>query len=230
MKYLLTFFEGILAFISPCMLPMVPILIAYLVGENNDNKKKLISNILLFILGFTIVFTLLGLFAGTFGRFVGKYLMYINVVFGILLIIMGLNYAQIISIRILNKSSNIIINEKNNSKKDKKYKNEYIHSIIFGIFFALTWSPCLGTYLTLALTKASNTKNAVSGALMLSIYSLGIGLPFLFAGLFMSKLKNTFSYIKKNYNIIIKISGILLIIMGIYIEMKSLINIWRYAE
>lgn len=222
MEYILTFFEGILAFISPCMLPMVPIFIVYLVGENSNDRKKLIANILLFILGFSIIFTLLGVFAGTFGRFAGKYLTYINMVFGIVLIIMGLNYAQIISVKILNKSGNIIM--KNDGKKEGL---EYVQSFLFGIFFALTWSPCLGTYLTLALTKASNTQNAVSGALMLIMYSLGIGLPFLFTGLFISKLKNTFDYIKKNYDIIIKISGILLIIMGIYMEITSLISIWR---
>ena len=113
MEFLLTFLEGIASFISPCLLPMLPIYISYFMGEEENNKKKAIINSVGFVLGFTIVFLLLSIFASTIGYFIGGYTKYIKVAFGIIIIILGLNYMEVFKLKFLNKTKGIKINSKN---------------------------------------------------------------------------------------------------------------------
>ena len=206
MEYLITFIEGFASFISPCVLPVIPIYISYFAGEK-DSFKKSIINALGFVLGFSLIFILLGVFASTFGAFIHKYSDYMNIIFGIFLVLIGLNYVGVIFIKFLNKSGGV-----------SKLKSElnFIKATLFGIIFSLSWTPCVGAFLSSALILASNFSSLFKGALLLFLYSLGLAIPFIITTLFLEKLKNTFEFIKKHYNIINKVCGSLLIIFGLW--------------
>lgn len=215
MEYLITFIEGIASFISPCILPVIPIYISYFATESKSMKKSIINS-LGFVCGFSIIFILLGVFAGTFGKFVHEYTDYINIIFGIFLIIIGLNYIGVLFIKFLNKTKGT-----NQEKKNLTF----ITSVLFGIIFSLSWTPCVGAFLSSALILASTTGSVLKGATLLLIYSLGLAIPFIVTTLFLEKMKSTFDFIKKHYNIINKISGSILILSGIWYTITGIIGI-----
>ena len=107
MEYLLTFVEGFASFISPCLLPMIPIYISYFIGEEEDDKKRAITNSIGFVLGFTIVFLVLSIFASTLGHLVSGYMKYIKIAFGIIIMLLGLNYMEVFKLPFLNNSKGI---------------------------------------------------------------------------------------------------------------------------
>lgn len=134
---------------------------------------------------------------------------YLNIAFGILVALMGLNYLEILKIDVLNKEYKFEVDGKNNTLTRLK-------ALSFGVFFALTWSPCSGAYLAFAMNSALNSSTVLEGGLMLFVYSMGITIPIIIATIFIDKLKNTFKIIKKKYEIINRISGIIMILMGLY--------------
>ncbi len=211
MNYILLFLEGIITFISPCILPMIPIYVSYFAGGDIDNKnyknRALISSIA-FVAGFTFVFTLLGVAAGTVGVIFNKYMREINIVSGTIMVIFGLNYLGIINIGLLNKSFKM-----DNPTGNKK--SSIMSAILFGMIFGIGWTPCVGPFLGSALMIASNSTNVFMGASMLLTYSLGLGIPFVLSALLIDSLKTTFDFIKRNYKTINRISGVFLIIIGI---------------
>lgn len=212
MDYIIVFLEGIITFISPCILPMIPIYITYFMGGIDDTdelstSKNALINSLGFVLGFTIIFVLLGAAAGSFGSFVFGHTVLFNIISGLLMIILGLNYIDIINIKFLKMNHKL-------SYKVDSFK--FGKSVIFGMIFSIGWSPCVGAFLGSALMLAANTKTMLHGSLMLFVYSLGLGIPFVLSSLLIDNLKNTFSFIKKNYKIINNFSGIFLIIVGIF--------------
>ena len=215
MEYLITFIEGIASFISPCILPVIPIYISYFATESKSMKKSIINS-LGFVCGFSIIFILLGVFAGTFGKFVHEYTDYINIIFGIFLIIIGLNYIGVLFIKFLNKTKGT-----NQEKKNLTF----ITSVLFGIIFSLSWTACVGAFLSSALILASTTGSVLKGATLLLIYSLGLAIPFIVTTLFLEKMKSTFDFIKKHYNIINKISGSILILSGVWYTITGIIGI-----
>ena len=207
MDYIFTFLEGIASFISPCLLPMLPIYISYFIGEDDKKTTKAVLNSIGFVLGFTIVFLILSIFASQLGRFVSRYINYIKIVFGIIIILLGLNYMEIFKIKILNKSKGIKANTKDLN---------FIKAIIFGIIFSISWTPCIGTFLSSALLLIAKQQDILKGILLMIVYSIGLGIPFILSVVLIEKLKEMFNFIKNNYGIIKKISGTVLIIMGIY--------------
>lgn len=207
MEYLIVFIEGIITFISPCILPMLPIYISYFAGDIEEGKKgKTIINSIGFVIGFTIIFTLLGALAGTFGMFIKKYQTIFNIIGGSILIIFGLNYMGILSIGFIEKTKKIQVDI-------KSFK--FLSTIVFGMIFAIGWTPCVGTFLGSALMIAASSSGVLKGTIMLLIYSLGLGIPFIIAALIMDELKNSMKFIKENYKLINRISGVFLIIVGI---------------
>ena len=208
MDYLLTFIEGIASFISPCLLPMVPIYISYFIGED-DNKRgsKAILNSIGFVLGFTTVFLILSIFASQLGSVLNNNIRYIKIFFGIVIILFGLNYMDLLKIKFLNKSNIKNIDTKNFN---------FFKAMIFGILFSISWTPCIGTFLSSALLLIAKEQDILKGIIMMLLYSIGLGIPFIVSAILIEKLKNVFDFIKKHYNIIKKISGVILIIAGIY--------------
>lgn len=206
MEYIITFIEGIASFISPCILPIIPVYISYF-ATNNKSSKRQVINSLGFVSGFSIIFILLGIFAGTFGTLVHKYSNYINIILGLFLIIIGLNYAGIIFLKMLNKTKEI--NQKENNLT-------FITSILFGVIFSLSWTPCVGAFLSSALILAGQAGSVIKGGLLLLLYSLGLAIPFIITTIFMERIKGTFNFIKRHYNIINKLAGSILILSGLY--------------
>lgn len=207
MDYLLTFLEGIASFISPCLLPMLPIYISYFIGEDNSNTRKALINSIGFVTGFTLVFLLLSIFASSIGNIIVNYIKYIKIVFGIIIILFGLNYMEILKIKFLNKTNMRNIEHKNLN---------FWKAILFGLLFSISWTPCIGTFLSSALLLVAKEQDILKGIIMMLIYSIGLGIPFIVSAVLIEKLKNVFQYIKSHYGIIKKISGIILIIAGIY--------------
>ena len=208
MEYVFTFLEGIASFISPCLLPMLPIYISYFMGEEEENNKKAIINSIGFVLGFTIVFLILSIFASTFGMLISKYLNYIKIAFGIIIILFGLNYMELLQFKFLNRNKGIKFNAKNLN---------FFKAMLFGILFSISWTPCIGSFLSSALLMVAKGQNLIKGIILMLLYSIGLGIPFVISVVLMEKLKNLFGVIKNNYQIIKKVSGIILIIMGLYV-------------
>lgn len=198
------------------MLPMLPIYISYFAGQENEQKKlkDKIINVISFVLGFTLVFLLLGIFSATLGKLLKRYIFFINIILGIIVILFGLNFIGLLKIPFINKTKGIKLN---------RTKVTFASSFLFGIIFSISWSPCVGTFLGSALSLIIINGNLLKGILLILSYCAGLGVPFVISVLLIDKLKNTFNVIKKNYDIISKTCGIFLCIMGILIA-TGLIN------
>ena len=207
MNYLLSFLEGIITFISPCLLPLLPMYLSFFTGHNpNVKKSKTILNSSAFVAGFTLIFISLGAFAGTFGRFIIQYNSILNIIFGIIIIFFGLNFMGIFSIPLVNKTMKLNVQTKNTGP---------LSCFGFGIIFSVGWTPCVGTFLASALMMAASQASSSQGILMLLLYSLGLGIPFIASALIIDKLQSTLDFIKKNYKVINVISGGILVVVGI---------------
>lgn len=207
MDYVFTFIEGLASFISPCILPMLPIYISYFIGKDNKKVSKAIINSIGFVLGFTVIFILLSILASSFGGIISNNIKYIKILFGIIIILLGLNYMELIKIKFLNKT-------KSSNRKAKDLN--FIKSMIFGMLFSISWTPCIGTFLASALLLIAKNQDMVKGIILMIVYSIGLGIPFIISAALLEKLKEVFNFVKKHYDVIKKISGIILIIMGIY--------------
>ena len=207
MMYLLLFLEGLASFISPCVLPMLPLYLSYLTAKYDN---KVVKNSIGFILGFTITFVILGLLSSTIGIYLTSYMDYIKIVFGLFIVLLGLNYMNLIKLPFINKESKI----------DFKFKNKnFFEALLFGLVFSITWTPCVGVFLGTALMQVMEKGDIILGMISLLVYSLGLAIPFIISAIFIKKLNN-FEFIKKHYNIIINISGIILIVFGFYMILK----------
>lgn len=205
MTYLIAFLEGIITFISPCILPMLPLYISYF-ANGEDNKKKTLANALGFVLGFTIVFVILGAFAGGIGRLLQKYETIVNIVTGAIVFVLGLNFTGLVRIGFLNGSKKLQV----------QIRNIYFAtSVVFGMIFAIGYTPCVGAFLGSALMMASREGTMLAGILMLVVYSAGLGIPFVMSALLLDRLKGTFAVIKKHYRLINIVCGVFLMIIGV---------------
>lgn len=204
---ILVFLEGILAFISPCFLPMVPIYITYLIGtDQSDDTKSKVFHSLGFILGFTLIFVLIGAGASSIGFFITSRRDVLEKVAGVIIVFFGLNVMGLIKLNILNKTKKLNV--------DIKSKG-FFGAFFFGIVFSIGWTPCLGPFLTSAILKASNSETVYQGMFLLFLFSMGLGIPFLITSIIMNQLKGIFTWIKRNHSIVNIISGSILIIVGL---------------
>lgn len=205
MQYVISFLEGIITFISPCLLPMLPIYISYFAGGGERNIKKTLKNALGFVLGFTIVFVALGALAGSIGALLKEYQTAVNIVSGIIVIFFGLNFLGVFKFNIF-KGRNNKVNTQNMG---------FFTAMLFGIVFSISWTPCVGAFLGSALMLASQQGHVAEGVIMLLLYSLGLGIPFILSAVLIDYLKSAFNWIKKHYKIINIICGVLLILVGV---------------
>ena len=205
MQYLISFLEGIITFISPCLLPMLPIYISYFAGGGQRSSSRTLTCACGFVLGFTCVFVAMGAMAGTIGSFLKEYQTGVNIVSGGIVILFGLNYLGIVRLNLFRGSS-----------RSANTKNlGFFSALIFGIIFSVGWTPCVGAFLGSALMLASQQGTAAKGILMLLCYSLGLGIPFLLSAVLIDQLKGAFAWIKSHYDIINRVCGILLILVGV---------------
>lgn len=215
MEFLISFLEGLITFISPCLLPMLPIYISYFVGgeQESGKAKTAFKNALGFVLGFTIIFVILGAFAGTVGMFLKEYHTAVNLISGIIVIIFGLSFTGVFK---LNLFKGINTNRLNFNKIN------FGKSILFGMIFSIGWTPCVGAFLGSALMLASQQGSALKGIVMLLFYSAGLGVPFVMSAVLIDRLKTAFAFIKKHYRVINIVCGVFLISVGILMATGTL--------
>lgn len=205
MQYFLLFLEGIITFISPCLLPMIPIYISYFAGGKEKSTARMLLNAIAFVLGFTAVFVAMGALGGAVGGFFIKYRIAINIITGLIVIAMGLSFMGAFELGIFH-GVNMSVKSENMGA---------FSALLFGMIFSIGWTPCVGAMLSSALAIASREGSALAGALMLLVYSLGLGVPFIISAVLVDKLKSTFDFIKRNYKIINVVSGGILVIVGL---------------
>ncbi|SDH27268.1 cytochrome c biogenesis CcdA family protein [Halanaerobium congolense] len=202
---------GLLSFFSPCILPLIPTYLSYLLGDYAKTKKKernlsLIISSISFILGFTVIFVLLGLSATFLGKFLIQNQNFLTTVGGIIIIIFGLHLTGIFEI--------------NHFYLEKKfelppYLNGNFKAFVMGIVLALGWTPCIGPILSSILIAASSRANIAEGGVLLFFYAVGLAVPFFLTAVFMDYLLPKLKTFNKYLPVVNKITGILLIIFGL---------------
>lgn len=205
MQYVISFLEGIITFISPCLLPMLPLYISYFAGGGERSTRKTLLGATGFVTGFTIVFVMMGALAGTVGSFLKEYQTAVHVISGLIVIFFGLNFLGVLRLNLF----------KGFHREVDTVNMGFFSALVFGVIFSIGWTPCVGTFLGSALMLASQQSHTMTGMLMLFAYSLGLGIPFLFSAVLIDYLKTAFDWIKKKYKVINAISGGLLVVMGI---------------
>ena len=204
MQYAVSFLEGIITFISPCLLPMLPLYISYFAGGGERSTRKTLKGAFGFVTGFTMVFMALGALAGTIGG-LREYQTVVNVVSGLIVIFFGLNFLGVFKLNLFK-----------GIQRDVDTDNMgFLSAFVFGVVFSIGWTPCVGTFLGSALMLASQQSHAAAGVLMLLAYSLGLGIPFVLSAVLIDYLKTAFDWIKRHYRLINGISGGLLILIGV---------------
>ena len=211
MQYVVAFLEGVITFISPCLLPMLPIYISYFAGGGERATGKTVKNALGFVLGFTAVFVAMGALAGTVGSFLQRYKTAVDIVSGAIVIFFGLHFLGVFKLNLFRGQAKV--NTENMG---------FFSALVFGIVFSVGWTPCVGAFLGSALALASQQGHVLEGMVMLLAYSLGLGIPFVLSAVLIDYLKSAFNWIKRNYKIINLISGILLILIGILMATGTL--------
>ena len=205
MQYMISFLEGIITFISPCLLPMLPIYITYFAGGGERTASKTLKNAFGFVLGFAVIFVALGALAGTLGSFLTRYQTWVNLAGGGIVVLFGLNYMGFLKLNLFRGTrGNLCTKEMG-----------FFSAVIFGMVFSVGWTPCVGAFLGSALMLASQQGHVLEGTLMLLSYSLGLGIPFLLSAVLIDQLKGAFNFIKRHYTLINYICGGLLVLMGI---------------
>lgn len=205
MQYLILFLEGIITFISPCLLPMLPIYISYFAGGKGGNVRKTLFRASGFVMGFTAVFVAMGAMAGTLGSFLIRYQTLVNLVGGMIVVLFGLNYLGVLNLKLFRGMNRSVQTE----------EMGFFSAVVFGMVFSVGWTPCVGAFLGSALMMASQQGHVLEGMGMLLCYSLGLGIPFLISAVLIDKLKGAFHWIKAHYGVINKISGGFLVLMGV---------------
>ena len=212
MQYLISFLEGIITFISPCLLPMLPIYVTYFAGGGERTTLKTLRNAAGFVTGFTIVFVAMGALAGTLGSFLTRYQSWVNMIGGGIVVLFGLNYMGVLKWNLFRGSRRGL----------KAGKMSFLSAMLFGMVFSVGWTPCVGAFLGSALMLASQQGHVLEGMGMLLCYSLGLGIPFLLSAVLIDKLKGAFNWIKAHYDLVNKICGGLLVLVGILMATGTL--------
>jgi cytochrome c-type biogenesis protein len=215
------FMAGILTFLSPCMLPLVPSFIAYITGvsysdlkdEHKHITKKALSHTFLFILGFSVIFILMGLTATAVGKALFQYQKFIRIGGGLLIMLFGLTLTGILKIGFMEKDHRFNIHTK---------KATYLGSFLVGVTFAAAWTPCAGPIFGSILVIAGTKGNVAEGAKLLAFYSAGIGVPFILIALATHSFLKYFNRFKNAMANASKVAGVFLILVGILIITDSL--------
>lgn len=220
MEYLVTFLEGIVTFISPCLLPMLPVYVAFFAGGSDGGARgglrRTIICALGFIGGFTLLFTALGALAGTAGSALVEHQAALNALCGAIVVVLGLNYLGVFEIPVLKRTLK--------PRTDVVPRN-FASSFLFGMAFAVGWTPCVGAFLGSALSLAATTGQTAAGVGLLACYSLGLGFPFLIAAVLIDQLEGAFDWVKRHYDVIDRVCGALLVLIGLLMA-TGLLGSW----
>lgn len=205
------FLAGILAFFSPCVLPLIPGYISFVSGVSLEQAKAerfvAVRNVLLFVLGFSIVFVLLGATASFIGQFLLSNLRLLYRLGGVLLVVFGLHMLDVLKIGLLNKDLRV---------HATGFKVTPVLAVGLGIVFGLGWSPCIGPILAGILALASTQETIWQGMALLAVFSLGLGLPFVLSALLLKEFMQRWKVINSKAGVVKLVAGTLLILSGVY--------------
>ncbi len=226
MEYIIALVGGILTFISPCILPLIPVYIAYITGisvkelkENQINKSMVFVNSIFFVLGFTIIFTLFAILFFILSLGMSNFKIWFSRIAGFIIVIFGLHLIGVFKINLLNFQLKAELNTK---------KTGILSSFILGVAFGAGWTPCVGPILSGILVLSSQSNKMLLAIIQLIFYSMGIGIPFLLTALFLNRLVKLIEFFKKHSKIIEIISGLFLVVLGILIMTGLINNLSRY--
>ncbi|MTH66284.1 cytochrome c biogenesis CcdA family protein [Paracoccus shanxieyensis] len=201
---------GILSFLSPCVLPIVPPYLAYMtgvgVGSLRTGERSAVVPALFFVLGLSTVFLLMGMAASAFGRIFLQYQDWLARASGVVIIIMGLHFLRVIRIPFLDTEARVDAGDKGGTS---------FGAYVLGLAFAFGWTPCIGPQLGMILSLAATGAEAGRGAALLAIYALGLGIPFLLSAIFIDRAMGVMNRIKPHLKLIERIMGVLLVVVGI---------------
>ena len=204
MQYFIAFLEGVITFLSPCLLPMLPVYLSYFAGGGERSPRKTLAGALGFVAGFTVVFVLMGALAGTAGQLLQQYHTAVNIVCGAVVIFFGLCYLGVIKFTLFRGSSRTVDTQMG-----------FGAAVLFGVVFSLGWTPCVGAFLGSALALASQQRHVLVGMAMLLAYSLGLGVPFVLSAVLIDRLKTAFDWVKRHYGVLNRVCGVFLIVVGV---------------
>ncbi len=204
---------GVLSFLSPCVLPVVPPYLAYMGGVSMSEmetvgagRRRVFHTAVFFVLGLSTVFLILGMAASALGRMILPHLATLNLVAGIVVMIFGAHFVGVFRLGFMDREARLDAGNRGGSA---------FGAFILGLAFAFGWTPCLGPILSAILTLAASEASVSRGAVMLAAYALGLGVPFLLVAAFFPRLKGAMAFMKRNMERIERISGLLLWTVGL---------------
>jgi cytochrome c-type biogenesis protein len=210
------FSAGLISFLSPCILPLIPSYMAFITGVSIEElssqeslrqvRKKVVFNTLAFILGFSVIFIALGASATFIGKFLAENIRWLEIVGGVIVIILGLHFIGILRLGFLDREKSIHL---------KKKPLGYFGTGLVGMAFGAGWTPCVGPILGGVLTMAATTQDLFKGILLLVFYSLGLGIPFFISGIILHRFFEYFKVIRKYFKAIKIAGGVLLMAVGV---------------
>lgn len=232
LNYPIAFSAGVVSFFAPCVLPLLPAYISYITGVSlkeldekgyDPFKREVIISSTLYVLGFSLVFIILGVTAASFGILLRQNSRLIQQIGGILIIIFGLEFAGLLHIPFLSKERKIKL-------PNWTQKLGHFRAFLLGVIFATAWTPCVGAILGSILALAAVSASVFQGATMLFVYSLGISIPFLIVSLTLTAAPKYLKAIGRHIGLISRISGIILVIIGILLitDTYKYMNAWLY--
>ena len=216
-KLSLAFGAGFISFLTPCVLPIIPGYISYITGKNLDeiekDKRAVLAKTILFSLGFSLVFIVLGITASTVGNILLFFSNELRIIAGMIIILFSIQMLGFFNFQFLNKEKRI---------ETKGYKDNYAFPLVVGAAFAFGWTPCIGPVLGSILALSATEASVSKGILLLSFYSLGLAIPFIASGYFMNKFLVSKKGFGRYFNRITKTGGIILLITGILITTNQI--------
>jgi len=211
--YLAALFAGLLSFISPCVLPLVPAYLSFISGVSVEDLRKDIQpsgkiflSAIVFVLGFSTVFVLVGATATTFGNFLNANIGRLSQIAGVILVIFGLHVAGLIRIPFLNYEARF---------QSGARPTTWLGTFTVGLAFGFGWTPCIGPILGAILAIAGSRESVMEGISLLAVYSLGLGVPFLLTAAATAKLLQAMNRFKRHFRVVELVSGAFLIVVGV---------------
>ena len=209
----IAFLAGLISFLSPCVLPLIPGYISYISGgisEKLDKKKNnlIILKTIFFTLGFSLVFIILGSTATFFGKFFLTNSEVFRIIAGILIILFSIQFLGITNFKLMNRDIRFFTGQ---------YRDNLTFPLLVGAAFGFGWTPCIGPILGSILTLAALEQNLTKSILLLSFYSLGLAIPFIISGILIDKFLFLSKNFRKHISIFTKVGGVVLLLTGIFI-------------
>ena len=205
-------FAGLISFLSPCVLPIVPPYLAYMSGvaltdvDSKKGRQKIVLTALFFVLGLSTVFVFLGFSASAIGAVFFEYQALLNTIAGFAIMVFGLHFLDIYRLHFLDREARFEVGN---------YQGTAFGSYVLGLAFAFGWTPCIGPQLGAILSLAASNGSIVKGTILLAFYAIGLGIPFLIFAFFINRLDGVLNFFKQYFELIERIMGLLLWTVGL---------------